>query len=336
LALVADPKTGVAVYDSYNQSVASPWEVGSGTELGAAWWAGLWAIVQQIRADDGWPLLNSYGNPTQLGEGCYSDPYPWGHHNLDGHNGTTTNGLKNSKTYDEVTGLGTPGSPNGKADAPLAPSGDAVPASSAEGTLGGLLGYLVQYEASATRTTLHDSSTTSAFGRKITLTATVSAVAPGTGKPAGTVTFEDNGNPLHGKSTVALKGGKASFTISNLSVGSHQITVAYSGGGVFASSTSAVDLHAVTATTRTTIADLANAAQLADGKASFTISSLSVGSQTITAVYSGGGFGPSASAPDVHKVTAAKSKRLSARTRAIDYLMAFQPLRKRAQMIPAF
>jgi hypothetical protein len=68
----------------------------------------------------------------------------------------------------------------------------------------------------------------------VTFTATVSAVAPGTGTPTGTVTFLDGGSPI---GTGTLSGGLATFTISALAVGSHIITTSYGGDGNFNGST---------------------------------------------------------------------------------------------------
>src|SRR5439155_862204 len=75
-----------------------------------------------------------------------------------------------------------------------------------------------------------------------TLTAVVSPVAPGTGVPTGTVTFRDGATVL---GTVTLVNGSASLVTSTLAVGSHSLTAAYSGGGNFLASTSAVVAHTV-------------------------------------------------------------------------------------------
>ena len=66
-------------------------------------------------------------------------------------------------------------------------------------------------------------------GQSVTLTATVSAVAPAIGVPRGTVTFRD-GTTILGSGPVTLSGkGQASYSISILSLGSHNITASYSG-----------------------------------------------------------------------------------------------------------
>ena len=49
VALVADPQTGVATYDSYNNGSATPWDTIGGTSLSSPAWAGLISIVNQGR-----------------------------------------------------------------------------------------------------------------------------------------------------------------------------------------------------------------------------------------------------------------------------------------------
>jgi subtilase family serine protease len=50
VSFVADPTTGVSVYDSYNNGVATPWHQLGGTSLAAPAWAGLFAVADQGRA----------------------------------------------------------------------------------------------------------------------------------------------------------------------------------------------------------------------------------------------------------------------------------------------
>jgi hypothetical protein len=69
----------------------------------------------------------------------------------------------------------------------------------------------------------HNPSTS---GQQVTLTATGSGIA---GAPTGSVTFNDNGTAIGGCSTVALASGQAQCATSALTVGSHSITVTYSG-----------------------------------------------------------------------------------------------------------
>jgi hypothetical protein len=85
-------------------------------------------------------------------------------------------------------------------------------------------------------TTVASSLNPSSLGQTVTLTATVVAVAPGTGTPTGTVTFKDGTTTL---GTGALSAGKATFSTSTFTVGSHSITAVYGGDSNFSGSTSA-------------------------------------------------------------------------------------------------
>src|SRR5206468_1061148 len=70
----------------------------------------------------------------------------------------------------------------------------------------------------------------SARGQAVTLTATVSVVAPGAGSPGGTVAFTDNGSPTSGCGAVPLSGGSASCTTAAfLATGAHTLTASYGG-----------------------------------------------------------------------------------------------------------
>jgi hypothetical protein len=87
----------------------------------------------------------------------------------------------------------------------------------------------------ATTTTITTSSQPAFVGGSATYTATVTANAPGSGVPTGTVQFKDNGVNLGGP--VTLVAGKASVTETNLNLGLHTITAAYSGDANFLAST---------------------------------------------------------------------------------------------------
>jgi hypothetical protein len=84
----------------------------------------------------------------------------------------------------------------------------------------------------ASTTTVASSQNPSEFGQSVSFTATVSSTV---GTPTGTVQFKDGGTNLG--SPVALSGGKASASFSNLSSGNHNITAVYSGDTNFLSST---------------------------------------------------------------------------------------------------
>jgi uncharacterized repeat protein (TIGR03803 family) len=91
----------------------------------------------------------------------------------------------------------------------------------------------VTVNMAGTTTAVSATPPSSTFGQEVTFTATVSANAPGSGTPTGTVAFSDGSTPL---GTIALSGGSATVSTSSLSVGSHTITGTYSGDGNFMTS----------------------------------------------------------------------------------------------------
>jgi Bacterial Ig-like domain (group 3) len=104
-------------------------------------------------------------------------------------------------------------------------------------------------------TALSSSANPSVFGQSVTFTAKVTAVAPGTGTPTGSVEFFDNGTEL---SEIDLNGGIATLP-STLSLGSHSITAVYSGDDNFTTSGSAVVSQNVNqAKSTTTLSSSAN------------------------------------------------------------------------------
>ena len=102
----------------------------------------------------------------------------------------------------------------------------------------------------ATTTTLTKSSTTALhYGQSITFTAKSVAVSPGSGIPAGIVTFE-SGTTVLGSTT--LSGGVAKFTTTTVPEGSNSINAVYSGSVNFVTSTSGSLSQTITATATTT------------------------------------------------------------------------------------
>ncbi|MFE9889229.1 Ig-like domain repeat protein, partial [Streptomyces scopuliridis] len=174
----------------------------------------------------------------------------------------------------------------------------------------------------STTTVLASAPDPSVFGQVKILTATVTALS---GIPAGTVSFFD-GATLLGTSALNGS-GVATLPISTLGVGSHALTATYNGGVGFNPSTSPVDTQTVNKASTTTVliaapspstlgqpvvltatvtanppgagtptgtvsffdgATLLGAGPVnAGGVAAFTTAALSVGSHTLTAVYSG-------------------------------------------------
>src|SRR5262249_9019841 len=89
----------------------------------------------------------------------------------------------------------------------------------------------VTQDSSSTAVTASPSSST--LGQTVTFTATVTAAAPGSGTPTGTVIFQVGSTLL---ATVPLSSGSASFSPSTLSLGNHPITASYGGDSNFTAS----------------------------------------------------------------------------------------------------
>ncbi len=105
------------------------------------------------------------------------------------------------------------------------------------GSVGSLTGNNPEVVIRAsTSTTVTSSQNPQTAGQAVTFTATVSAVAPGTGTPTGTVTFLDGGNPITCTAPGTLSGGVATCTTSALAPGSQTITTSYGGDGNFTGS----------------------------------------------------------------------------------------------------
>ena len=111
-----------------------------------------------------------------------------------------------------------------------------------------------------TTTKLSSSANPSVYGRQVTFSATVKAAAPGSGTPAGSVTFADGSTPL-GSGTLNAS-GVATYTTTAFQLGAgggQSVTAVYGGDGNFTSSTS----NAVTQTvnqdsTTTSVASAVN------------------------------------------------------------------------------
>jgi hypothetical protein len=88
-----------------------------------------------------------------------------------------------------------------------------------------------------TTTTLTSTANPSSSGQAVTFTATITGEFGGL--PGGTVTFKD-GTTTIGTITVSATTQQAQLTTSTLSVGTHNITAAYSGSPAFTATTSAI------------------------------------------------------------------------------------------------
>ena len=141
---------------------------------------------------------------------------------------------------------------------------DLVTANTFSNTVGVLVNTSPPDAAATTGTTLSTSTATAVFGQTVSLTATVNSLA---GTPSGTVTFKD-GNTILG--TVAIgTGGKATFTTSFATAGSHVITAVYNGAPNFLASSQALTEQVNAAATRkaTTTALAASANGVRVGRA---------------------------------------------------------------------
>jgi len=142
---------------------------------------------------------------------------------------------------DGATTLGTAALVNGSAS--LTTSTLATGSHSLTASYGGDLEFAVSTSAVRTQTvnpgqtasTLTSTPNPSLAGQTVTLSTTVTAVAPAAGVPTGTVTFSDGATAL---ATVTLVNGTASLTTSTLTVGSHSLTAVYSGDGSYTGSAS--------------------------------------------------------------------------------------------------
>ncbi len=189
--------------------------------------------------------------------------------------------------------------------------------------------------SSLTTTTVASSLTPASYGQKVTLTATVTAALSGT--PNGSVEFFSNGS-LVGTGTLAS--GKATFSISTLTVKTHTIIAEYVGNTDFITSSSsgisevvnkanssavvvasvnpsefnqpitftATISPAFSGTPTGTVTFEKNGssfgtATLVGGKATFTTSVLFAQTHTITAVYSGDSDFNGSTSPGITEVT---------------------------------
>jgi len=85
-----------------------------------------------------------------------------------------------------------------------------------------------------TNTILASSPNPTVYRQATTLSSTVTPSA-GSGTPTGSVTFDDGANPIGSSS---LSNAQATLTFSSLSIGSHSLTAVYSGDANFLASTS--------------------------------------------------------------------------------------------------
>lgn len=86
-----------------------------------------------------------------------------------------------------------------------------------------------------TTTTIASSANPTVYGQAATLSSTVTSLS-GSGTPTGSITFDDGTSSV---GSASLSNGQAALTLSSLGVGSHSLTAVYSGDANFLGSTSA-------------------------------------------------------------------------------------------------
>jgi hypothetical protein len=136
----------------------------------------------------------------------------------------------------------------------------------------------------STMATVATSTNPGIVGQPVTITVTVTPVAPASGTPTGTVTFLDGTASL---GTGTLSGGQATFTTSSVAAGSHSITANYAGDTNFVASTStslSLPVKIATTTALTASPNPSNTGQsvLLTATVAFTGSSASTASGTVT------------------------------------------------------
>src|SRR5436309_2995875 len=244
---------------------------------------------------------------------------------------------------DGATTLGTVALVNGSAS--LVTSTLTAGSHSLTASYGGSLEFAVSTSAVRTQTvnpgqtttTLTSTPNPSLAGQTVTLSTTVTAVAPAVGVPTGTVTFRDGAAAL---GTVTLVNGNASLNVSTLTVGSHSLTAVYNASPNFLGSTSPTVTQVVNSPTTTSLSSTPNPSvigqavtltatvspvppavgtptgtvtfndgttslgvvTLVNGSASLTVSTFAVGSHSLTAVYSGSATFGASTSPVVNQV----------------------------------
>ena len=208
---------------------------------------------------------------------------------------------------------------------------------SGDSTYGGSTATLVQKVKSKTVCNWPSKPNPCNWGQTCIFNIQIGCQSPGTGNPTGTVTFYDGSNSL---GNCSLSNGSASFSIGNLTVGSHNISFTYSGDDNDSGSTSAVVTQTVnpvstvtvlsssigtsvfgqsviftasvtpnTATGAVTFKDgtkTLGTGTLSSGSASLSTNNLVVGSHNVTAVYGGDTYDNGSTSNTVTETVVAK------------------------------
>jgi FtsP/CotA-like multicopper oxidase with cupredoxin domain len=141
--------------------------------------------------------------------------------------------------------IGAPAGLDATGRATLVTNALAVGAHTVSAVYGGNLNYqgatsldiTQQVNQASSRTVVTSSGSPAAAGSTVVFTATVTAVAPGTGTPTGTVQFTGDGVDV-GAPAVLNASGQAAFALDTLTVGAHTVSARYPGDAGFAASAS--------------------------------------------------------------------------------------------------
>ena len=146
----------------------------------------------------------------------------------------------------------------------------------------------------STVTAVASSVDPSVAGQSVTVTASVSVIAPGTGLPTGTVMFEDGGIAIMGCAAQAVPPSDIAVCAASFATaGAHPITAVYSGDSNFSGSTSPILTETVnqgaTATMVTSSVDPSVSGQTVIYTAMVTATAPAGGTPTGTVTFSDGG-----------------------------------------------
>ncbi len=115
ISMVADPNTGVSVYDSFDAGRGDPWAQFGGTSVAAPLTAAVIGLAQQQRIANSLTILNSVQVDTALYEAYSTSASTYFHDITKGNNNDVTSrgrtdvkGYSAGPGYDEATGIGSP------------------------------------------------------------------------------------------------------------------------------------------------------------------------------------------------------------------------------------
>jgi subtilase family serine protease len=259
VAYLADPNTGVAVFDSYADQGYVGWQVVGGTSAGAPQWAALVAIADQGRAlsaqgtldgpSQTLPILYSlYGAP---GTSAYTDYKTYFNDTIDPH------GFFDAATpgYDQLTGLGSPHAasvvdalagitPGSEPTTPTTPTGPTLSPSPIEATvISSLPASVVGSTTGQLTLRLFNSSSSNFTGPlSVALYATIDGTIGASNAPFATITVNHVSVASNGSSTIVVH-FRYPTSVPN---GAYQIAAAVTATGTNTAASDAVASDATT------------------------------------------------------------------------------------------